>query len=102
VDTCEAVFVLCDKAPADARQEDLQTVMACLAVGQYVQHREKARYRLAPKPLMQRLVDGCRQFLSYFHKVCWARCLEAGLCSSSVDPLSLQECMMHPIMLACC
>jgi hypothetical protein len=37
VDSCDAVFILCDKAPESAKQEDLQTVMACLAIGQYIQ-----------------------------------------------------------------
>jgi hypothetical protein len=37
IQSCDAVFVLCNKAPADAEQEDLQTQMACLAIGQYIQ-----------------------------------------------------------------
>lgn len=37
VEACDAVFVLCDKAPEDAKQEDLQSVMACLAIGTYIQ-----------------------------------------------------------------
>jgi hypothetical protein len=37
IESCDAVFVLCNKAPADAKQEDLQTQMACLAIGQYIQ-----------------------------------------------------------------
>lgn len=37
VETCDAVFVLCNKASASAKQEDLQTVMTILAIGQYIQ-----------------------------------------------------------------
>lgn len=37
LETCDAVFVLCNKAPASAKQEDLQTVMTILAIGQYIQ-----------------------------------------------------------------
>lgn len=36
VDACDAVFILCNKSPPDAKHEDLQTVMACLAIGQYI------------------------------------------------------------------
>jgi len=46
VDACDAVFILCNKAPADAKQEDLQTVMTCLAIGQYIQVRIGSTARL--------------------------------------------------------
>ena len=42
VDSCDAVFILCNKAPESAKQEDLQTLMACLAIGQYIQVRMTA------------------------------------------------------------
>lgn len=126
VETCDAVFVLCNKAPASAKQEDLQTVMTILAIGQYIQVRgatawlwrcrlpvnsfasqqdaytvhadmpcfplscsaaqakEKARLKVGPKPLMQRLREGFRGFMKHFHKVqlcAW----HAGSCQHTVS-----------------
>lgn len=37
VEVSDAVIVLCHKAPADAKQEDLQTITICLAIGKYMQ-----------------------------------------------------------------
>lgn len=37
VDRADAVLIMCNKTPSDAREEDLRNVMTCLAVGQYNQ-----------------------------------------------------------------
>lgn len=39
VDLSEAVFIMCDKSPADAQQEDLRNIMRCIAMGSCIQVR---------------------------------------------------------------
>jgi hypothetical protein len=57
VQFADAVFIMADKSPQDARQQDLQNSMACLAVGQYCLQLQRSQARHGPKPLTEQLAQ---------------------------------------------
>lgn len=57
VDKADAILIMCNKTPTDAREEDLRNIMACLAAGQYIQMVNKASHKLSIPTLSQRLLQ---------------------------------------------
>jgi hypothetical protein len=57
VQFADAVFIMADKSPQDARQQDLQNSMACLAVGQYCLQLQRSQARHGPNPLSEQLAQ---------------------------------------------
>lgn len=57
VQFADAVFIMADKSPQDARQQDLQNSMACLAVGHYCLQLQRTQARHGPRPLSEQLAQ---------------------------------------------